>query len=208
MPVWQSFYEEMKDQGFEIISAAQDTGGEEAAGNIFDDGGATYTTIIDVQHTISSLYNFVNVPSAVWIDEEGKIVRYNEGTYAATHKMGTFEFGRDDYLPAVRDWVLKGADSEYVQSTQDVSKNIIARSSDAEQAEPTFKLGVYFHLQGDEERANQYWEKAQALNPDSWNFHRQDWSFTPSEAILNWQKKVQGLGGKPYYQPLGLTKKP
>ena len=198
----------MKDHNFEIISAAQDTGGEEAAGTLFDRAGATYTTIIDVQHTISSLYNFVNVPSAVWIDEEGKIVRYNEGTYASTHKMGTFEFGRDDYLPAVRDWVENGVESEFVQSAQDVSKNIIARSSDAEQAEPTFKLGVYFHLQGDEERANQYWEKAQTLNPDSWNFHRQDWSFTPSEAILNWQKKVQGLGDRPYYQPLGLKKKP
>ena len=198
----------MKDHNFEIISAAQDTGGEEAAGTLFDRAGATYTTIIDVQHTISSLYNFVNVPSEVWIDEEGKIVRYNEGTYASTHKMGTFEFGRDDYLPAVRDWVENGVESEFVQSAQDVSKNIIARSSDAEQAEPTFKLGVYFHLQGDEERANQYWEKAQTLNPDSWNFHRQDWSFTPSEGILTWQKKVQGLGDRPYYQPLGLKKKP
>ncbi len=198
----------MKDQGFEIISAAQDTGGEEAAGELFDDAGATYTSIIDVQHTISSLYNFVNVPSAVWIDEKGKIVRYNEGTYAAKHKLGTFEFGRDDYLPAVRDWIEKGADSIYVQSAQDVSKNIIPRNSDAELAEPTFKLGVYFHLQGDEDRANAYWEKAQALNPGSWNFHRQDWSFTPAEAILNWQRKVQTLGDKPYYQPLGLPKTP
>jgi hypothetical protein len=197
----------MKDQGFEIISAAQDTGGEKAAGKMFDDAGATYTTIVDVQHTISSLYNFVNVPSAVWIDEEGKIVRYNEGTYAAKHKMGSFEFGRDDYLPAVRDWIENGKDSKYVQATSDVSKNIIARTPDAELAEPTFKLGVYFHLEGDEARANQYWEKAQTLNPDSWNFHRQDWSFTPREAMVNWQKKVQALGGKPYYQPLGLEKK-
>ena len=98
---------------------------------------------------------FVNVPSAVWIDEEGQIVRYNEGTYAAKHKMGTFEFGRDDYLLAVRDWIENGADSKYVQATSDVSKNIIARTPDAELAEPTFKLGVYFHLEGDETRANE-----------------------------------------------------
>lgn len=196
----------MKDKGFEIISAAQDTGGEEAAGELFENANVTYASIVDVNHTISSLYNFVNVPSAVWIDEEGQIVRYNEGTYAAKHKLGTFEFGRDDYLPAVRDWIENGTDSVYVQSAKDVSKNIIARSTDAELAEPTFKLGVYFHLQGDKEQATAYWEKAQALNPDSWNFHRQDWSFTPREAMVNWQKKVQGLGGKPYYQPLGLSK--
>lgn len=204
MPVWQSAYEELKDKNFEIISAAQDTGGEEAAGRIFDAANVTYTPIIDVNHTISSLYNFVNVPSAVWIDEEGRIVRYNEGTYASTHTLGTFEFGTDEYLPAVRDWVENGADSKYVQPPEVVSEKIIPRNSDAELAEPTFKLGVYFHQQGDEERANQYWEAAQKLNPESWNFHRQDWSFTPAVAIRNWSQKVQQLGDKPYYQPLDL----
>ena len=80
MPVWQSIYEELKDKNFEIISAAQDTGGEAAAGKIFEDANVTYASIIDVDHAISSLYNLVNVPSAVWVDEEGRIVRINEGT--------------------------------------------------------------------------------------------------------------------------------
>ncbi|MCZ6618701.1 MAG: redoxin domain-containing (seleno)protein, partial [Gammaproteobacteria bacterium] len=42
---------------------------------------------------------------------------------------------------------------------------------------------------------------AQRLNPDSWNYHRQDWSFTPEEAGANWQKKAQALT-KPYYEPI------
>ena len=63
---------------------------------------------------------------------------------------------------------------------------------------------MYFHQQGDEERANRYWEAAQKLNPDSWNYHRQDWSFTPEVANQNWYRKVQKLGDKPYYEPLDL----
>ncbi len=204
MPVWQSIYEELKDQNFEIISFAEDTGGEEAAGGVFDAANVTYTAIIDVDHTISSLYNFVNVPSGVWIDEEGRIVRWNEGTYAAQHKLGTIEFGSDLYVPALRDWVAKGADSEYVWTPEEVAAHIIPRTDDAEKAEPTFKLGVYFQQQGDEERANKHWEESQRLNPDSWNFHRQDWSFTPNEAGPNWLEKVQTLGDKPYYQPMDL----
>ena len=204
MPVWQSIYEELKDQNFEIISFAEDTGGEEAAGGVFDAANVTYTAIIDVDHTISSLYNFVNVPSGVWIDEEGRIVRWNEGTYAAQHKLGTIEFGSDLYVPALKDWLEKGAESEYVWTPEEVAAHIIPRTDDAEKAEPTFKLGVYFQQQGDEERANKYWEESQRLNPDSWNFHRQDWSFTPSEAGANWLKKVQTLGDKPYYQPMDL----
>ena len=204
MPVWQSIYEEINDPNFVIISAAQDTGGEEAAGKIFDDANVTYVSMIDVDHTISTLFNMVNVPAGVWIDEEGRIVRSNEGTYAKHHSLGNFDFGSDIYVPALKDWLAKGADSEYIWTADEVKENMIPRTGDAEKAEPTFKLGVYFHEQGDEERANEYWEAAQKLNPDSWNFHRQDWSFTPSEAGANWLKKVQTLGDKPYYQPMDL----
>jgi hypothetical protein len=190
-----------------LISAAQDTGGEAAAGKFFDDANATFVQLVDVNHAISSAYNLVNVPTAVWIDEEGRIVRSDEGAYAETHSMGTFKFGTDDYVPSVRDWVQKGADSKYAQSADEHAAKIVPKSSDANLAEANFKLGVYFHEQGNEQKANQYWEAAQALNTDSWNYHRQDWSFTPGEANANWGKKVAGLGGKPYYAPVDFLTK-
>lgn len=52
--------------------------------------------------------------------------------------------------------------------------------------------------------ANSYWERAEELFPDSWNYARQDWSFTPEEAGRNWSEKVDGLGNTPYYAPLDL----
>lgn len=204
MPVWQSVYEEIDDDNFVLISAAQDTGGEEAAGKIFDRANVTYTAVIDEEHTISTLFNLVNVPSGIWIDEEGQIVRINEGTYAAHHKLGTFEFGSNLYVPAVRDWIARGPESKYVWSPEEVKARIIQRTPDAERAEPAFKLGVYFHRQGNEAKASRWWQESQKLNPDSWNFHRQDWSFTPDAAIRNWYRKVQSLGDKPYYRPLEL----
>ena len=205
MPVWQSIYEELNGDNFEIISAAQDTGGEAAAGKIFDDAKVTYTSIIDVDHTISSLYNLVNVTSAVWIDETGKIVRINEGTYAESHKLGTYEFGSDDYVPALRDWVKNGADSKYAWDVERVTSKIRQRTPDEAMGEPTFRLANYFFKQDDLERANRYWDKAQALHPDSWNFHRQDWSFlNPAETNRNFTQKVGTLGDTPYYAPLEL----
>ena len=91
-------------------------------------------------------------------------------------------------------------------SPKDAAAKIRPRTDDEELAEPTFKLGVYFHLTGDESRANKYWEESQKLAPDSWNFHRQDWSFTPREATSNWFRKFQALGDKPYYAPLDLPR--
>lgn len=199
MSGWQAVYEDINDDNFVLIAAAQDTGGEAVAGPWYDQAKASYITLVDENHSISSLFKLVNVPSAVWIDERGKIIRIDEGTYATTHKMGDFEFGRDDYAPMVKDWVKKGAASEYAQDNA-VPK--LAKSSNDAMAEANFKLGVYFYRLGDTKKAEQYWVAAQQLNPDSWNYHRQDWSFTPTEANANWAKKFQALGEKPYYRPI------
>ena len=105
MPVWQQVYEEINDPNFVIICAAQDVGGEAAAGPIFDAANPTFIQVIDTDHIVSSAFNFVNVPSAAWIDEEGRIVRIDEGTYSKIHTFGDGEqsisFGNDVYLSLI-----------------------------------------------------------------------------------------------------------
>ena len=91
VPVWQQVYEELNDPNFVIVCAAEDVGGEAAAGPIFDAANPTYIQVIDPDHIISSAFNFVNVPSAAWIDEEGRIVRIDEGTYPKIHTFGEGE---------------------------------------------------------------------------------------------------------------------
>ena len=205
MPVWQSIYEELKSENFEIISVAQDSGGEEAAGYIFDDANVSYTAIIDVNHQISSLYNLVNVPSGVWIDEQGKIMRINEGTYAKEHMNGAW--GTNDYVPIVRDWVKKGADSEYVWDRDKVRESIVQRTPEAERAQPAFRLGGYYFTNDNDEKAEQYWTMAQELDPTSWNYLRQDLLYEEGgSAGPEWRarrEKIEGAGGN-YYAPLEI----
>ena len=73
-------------------------------------------SLVDEDHRISSLYNLVNVPSAVWIDETGHVRRIDEGTYATTHNLGGFEFGRTDYAPMVTSWVKEGERSAHLKA--------------------------------------------------------------------------------------------
>lgn len=180
--------------------------GLKAAAPWYEQAGITFVGLVDVNHTISALYNLVNVPSAVWIDRTGKVRRIDEGAYATTHKNGDFEFGRADYAPMVVNWAHSGDASPYLKD----AKQIKLKAPDKEQAraEPAFRLGNYFQSQGNEDKADEYWALAQKLNPDSWNYHRQDWSYTPEEAGRNWVKKVESLGDKPYYKPIeGLDTK-
>ncbi len=205
MPVWQAIYEELGSDNFEIISVAQDTGGEEAAGPIYDAAAVTYTHLIDVNHHISALYNLVNVPSGVWIDEQGRIMRINEGTYAASHMDGAF--GTDEYVPIVRDWVAKGADSQYVWDSDKVRESIIERTPEAERAQPTFLLGSYYFTRGNDAKAEQYWTEAQELDPTSWNYLRQDLQYEEGgSAGPQWRERrnrIEAAGGT-YYRSLEI----
>jgi len=209
LPGWQAVYEKLGGENFEIISVAQDTGGEAAAGEFYDAADATYTTLIDVHHTVSSLYNMTNVPTGVWIDEAGMIVRPNEVAYSENVEFGTIKVNGEAYVSALADWVEHGGESRFALSPTEVVLRVRPRSGDAAAADATFKLGAYFHEQGDLERANALWHQAQELQPESWNYHRQDWSFrSRDEASQNWRQKFEALGDEPYYAPLALEDAP
>jgi hypothetical protein len=211
VPVWQQVYEDINDPNFVLICVAEDTGGEAVAGPIFDAANPTYIQVVDEDHIISSAFNFVNVPSAAWIDEEGRIVRIDEGTYSKVHQFGdgdqAFAFGTDVYAPAVKDWVAKGADSEHVQSATTVAANIRQHSADQLKADAAFRLGNLFRLHGQPEKAEHYWKLAQSLNPDSINFIRQDLTLTEEGSAGETFMKVMGeyvSQGKDYYRPLDI----
>jgi hypothetical protein len=194
-----------------IIWAAEDTGGEAAAGPIFDAANPTYIQIVDENHLISSAFNFVNVPSAAWIYETGKIVRIDEGTYSMLHSFGEGEqaisFGTNVYEPALKDWVAKGADSEYVQSAATVAGNIRQHTADQQKADAAFRLGNLFRRHGQEAKADEYWEMARALNPDSVNFIRQNLTLTEEGSAGETFREMMGeyvSAGRDYYRPLDI----
>ncbi len=209
--MWQQVYEEINDPDFVIICAAEDIGGEAVAGPIFDAANPTYIQVVDVDHIISSAFNFVNVPSAAWIDEQGRIVRIDEGTYSKVHTFSNGEqsisFGNDIYTPALKDWVAQGAASEHVQPPAKVAEKIRAHSPDQLKADSAFRLGNLFREHGDADKADHYWALARTLNPDSVNFIRQDLTLTEEGSAGETFLKMRGeyeSQGKDYYRPLDI----
>lgn len=202
----------MKDRNFELIAAAQDTGGAAAADKFYDFAKATFTALIDTQHAVSSAFQFVNVPMGVWIDEDGRVVRPAEPAWSSdnTLKIGAKSIVTEGkpYLAALRDWVANGKNSVYALSDEEFARRVKPRSEAEMLAEANFKLAVWFQTKaGNRELAAKYFAEAQKLNPDDWNYHRQDWSFTPREADKKWNEKFQATE-KPYYAPLELKAPP
>lgn len=147
----------------------------------------------------------------IWVDEKGRVVRPAEPAWTETR---TDVYGGKalpiegaEYVAALRDWVQKGDRSIYALSDEEFARRVKAPSPSAMEADASFKLAVYFHDNGNQELAAKYFERAQQLNPDDWNYHRQEWSFTPKEAGKKWMEKFQKLD-TPYYPKLDLPEAP
>lgn len=144
----------------------------------------------------------------MWINEEGVIVRPPETAYSRKTELTldgkTLSSAGDKYVAALKDWVAKGEDSVYVMSKDEVTGKLQPRTPEQATADAYFQLATHFQMAGDMERAETYWAKSQELRPESWNYHRQDWSFTPKEAGANWMQKFRSLGDADYYPPLEL----
>jgi hypothetical protein len=192
------------------VAAAQDSGGEAAAGKWYDAAKATYTTLVDTKHAVSTAFQFINVPMGVWIDERGRVVRPAEPAWTTNQSMKFGEKGisteGEAYVAALRDWVSKGDRSVYALADDEFARRVKPRSAEEMEADANFKLAVWFHEQGKDELAAPHWHRAQELNPDDWNYHRQEWSFTPQDAGRKWLEKFNKLNA-PYYPKLELPEK-
>jgi len=153
----------------------------------------------------------VNVPTAVFINEKGKIVRPNEvafvdNRYTALHRMEAAP-----YLDAIRDWVANGERSAFVLSEKELAERMTPPSADRAMADVEFGLAEFLYKNGSGADAIPHFKEAQRLDPDNWNYKRQAWALGDAERDYgtNWTKEVQKLNGKPYYPPRKLpeTKK-
>ena len=83
--MWQALYDELKDKGFMVVAVAEESRGAEHARPWIAEAKSSYWQLIDTDHRLSDLYNLVNVPQAIWIDEQGRIVRPPETAGSTDH---------------------------------------------------------------------------------------------------------------------------
>jgi tetratricopeptide (TPR) repeat protein len=179
---------------------------------------------------MGELFGVVNVPTGVWIDEEGTIVRPAEPAfpkklgfripkgdiaeldpYIAALLEETKRIRRDDrYEMALRDWADHGADSPYALSPDEVVERSKPRPKEVGEAAAHFELGKHLWLAGRRDDAIRHFRRAHELQPDNWTYKRQAWSFVnplqaPSaEFEGDWVSEVRKVGAENYYPELDL----
>jgi hypothetical protein len=229
--VWQELREELEPQGLEIVTVALDTGGAEAAGPWIDRAKPRHPSLIDEAHLLDELLGVVNVPSGVWIDEHGMIVRPPEPAFPGRVGFAELELPPDlpprlkemlveaakmrieprRYVEALRDWVTEGTASRFALKPDEVVARSAPRPPEASRAAACFELGQYLHRIGEAADAIRWFRDAHRLAPDNWTYKRQAWEFLdpilqgPSEYYDgDWLSDVRAIGAENYYPPVDL----
>jgi tetratricopeptide (TPR) repeat protein len=180
---------------------AEDTGGVKDAGQWITAAKPTLTALIDEKHLVSRLYNMVNVPTGVWINEQGRIVRPNEVAFVDDRFKQFTGLESSVYVNALKDWAEKGEKSQYVMSEDQLREKVAANDPNVSMAAAEFGLGEQLYKTGHGTEAIPHFKEAQRLNPKSWNYKRQAWALSDAKRDYGttFKDEVDKIGGSKVY---------
>ena len=212
--MWQQLYSELKDNNFMVVAVAEESRGADHARPWIDQAKSDYWQLIDTEHRLEDLYNLVNVPQAIWIDEQGTIVRPPETAGSTDHfrrmdlKTRTMSpkdqeerlAARQAYMDAVRAWVTTG---KHTLAANAARANLPKVTPEVAEARARFRLGVWLRANGRAAEGDKQMAEASRLYPESWSLWRQaaDLDEVGKASGPDFWKRVQALGDKPYYPP-------
>ena len=183
-----------------VISVAIDRA--EAARPWIEAAHPTHPSLVDPRHRVADLYNMVNVPTVVWIDERGRIVRPNDvafGTDTFRHITG-IEAAR--HVGALRAWVTGEAP---VMAEDRVRAQLsLPRPADQE-ARAEFGLGQWLWEAGQGEAAARHFVRAGELAPHDFTIRRGTMplrDIDPMGPAFRGMLQEWTAAGHPYYRPL------
>jgi hypothetical protein len=202
--VWRSLRDELHPKGFELVTVGLDTLGDEGCRPFIEAARPTHPSLIDRHHVLAEKFGVINIPSSLWIDESGTIVRPAEAAPAppqpippgqpanrprlalppeAPQRMRDImaeaaKIRRDTegYHAALRDWVANGAASRFALAPDEVIARSRPRDADKARGHAHFQLAAQLEIDGHHAAAVRHFREAHRLVPDSWTFRRQAWS--------------------------------
>ena len=199
--MWQGVYEELADRNFVVITVAIDRSADDARPWI-EAAKPTHPSLIDTEHVLADLYNIVNVPTILWIDERGRIVRPNDVAFGTDTFKHITRLESAKHLAALRAWV-KG---EAPALSADQARALQPTPSAADQlARAEFGLGWWLAKQGRADAAERHFARAGEMAPHDFTIRRGTMPIRGvdpmgpkfREMLADWVGK-----GHPYYRPL------
>lgn len=183
-----------------MITVAVDRAGD--ARPWIEKASPTHPSLVDEAHHLGELYNMVNVPTVVWIDEEGRIARPNDVAFTTEWGGKYAEVSTDEQMALLRSWVR----GETPSKPEDVLRGQIAPvTAESQEARAHFGLGWWLLQSGHTGAAEHHFHLGGELAPDDFMIRRGTMRFRESDPfgaefvqmVADWHEL-----GHSYYLPL------
>jgi len=148
---------------FALVSIAVDAQGAEAARPWVETAGATFTTVVDRENRLASLYDYKLIPNGIFLDEHG-IVRYA--------KIGGFSVDNAADVDAIQR-LIDGEVEQVEAASRAVPYQLGA--TERELVETRMRLGAELFRRGAREEAIAEWQRALRLDPENLTIRKQVW---------------------------------
>jgi hypothetical protein len=159
---------ELHEHGFTVITVALDRSPEDARPWI-EAAAPQHPSLIDSEHVVADLYGIINVPTVIWIDEAGRIVRPNDVAFGSDLFKELTGIEAAPHLNALRAWVKEGTlpfDAGEARARQmlPTAREQLARAE--------FTLAWHLHRKGRTAAAERHFLRAGELSPDDFTIRR------------------------------------
>lgn len=198
LPAWQEIQAELAPAGFTLVAVALDRQAEDVRPWV-DVAAPSFPVLLDPEHRLADLYRITNVPTGVWIDEDGRIVRPNDAAFSTDTFVEMTGAPAAPHLAALRAWVQDGVrpfDDDGVRARQ------MLPTPEEQLARTEATLARHLHARGARDAAERHFQAAEALAPHDWTIRRGSmWSRgkDPFGVDLLPLMEEWNAAGRPYY---------
>ncbi len=211
MPGWQALHQIIEPLGATVVTVALDIDIDHARPWI-EAAHPTHPSVVDIDHATNVAFGFCNIPMAVWIDEQGHLVRPAEASTIErsplrdldipdglpdrlTQMMRAVKDIPDDseaYRDALLDWVRHGSASRFALAPDEVIRRSQPRGHDEARAAACFDLGNHLRRTVGHDAAIPWWREAHRLHPRNLAYKRQAWTLVTTAADATENDLMQG----------------
>ncbi|HEX3947532.1 MAG TPA: TlpA disulfide reductase family protein [Acidimicrobiales bacterium] len=166
LPGWQALQDELSPDALTVVAVAMDNEAVDVRPWV---DGITLPVLLDANHLLSELYAMSNVPTVVWIAEDGRIARPNALAFGTDTFRELTGVAAGPHLDEVRRWVRE---DRAPMAAADASGAVADLTEEEVLARLHFRIGAVALGRGDQATARRHLAVASSLAPYDWTVRR------------------------------------
>jgi len=129
----------------------------------------THPSLIDADHVLAERYHLTNVPTLIWIDEQGQVCRPHDSQFGTDTFTAFHGKHSEPYLEMIRAWVARG---EGALDADEIRRLQPPPTPESQLARAERALAWHLHQAGRLEAAERHFDRACQLAPQDWTIRR------------------------------------